>query len=1386
MLALLALTDAQPTGKHKYLAASGGGIRLDKDRPERTQLPSPTGPVLPYSGPPKDLAPVRAVRSGKLRDMPPIDPETVAKLEYLEPIPPRRPTENGGSQGPIQSVAGPLTSAPAPTGVNFEGVGVGLAGFSPSSNPPDVNGRVGATQYVQWNNASFAVFNKATGALEYGPAAGNTLFQALGGVCAAHNDGDPVVSYDILAGRWVLSQFVVGGPAGGYSHQCFAISTTSDATGEYYLYDFVTDPVNFIDYPHTGVWPDGYYMSSHVFSAGPVEVPVAVPGAFITARVYVFEREKMIKGLAARMQSVDLGQQYGLLPADLDSLTPPPAGEAEFVLGPDFAFFNRTDSTRVQVTWDPAPAIAVIPGVILAGIDDAPCVNGKASPARDCVPQPPPAVGLDYLDNISGHLMYRLAYRNNGTQAAPQESLVVSGPSAGGPTHGAVEWFEFRNAGSSTTQPTLFQSGTFDPDTDYRWLPSIAMDKDGNIALGYSKSSTTVKPGIYITGRLASDPAGTMGGELEMQAGLGVQVGSSAGNRWGDYSSMTLDPIDQCTFYYTNEYLKTNGAFNWSTRIASYKFPSCGSAAGLYGTVTGTITSSETGAPIPGVTVTLSNGYAGASDATGVYTILVPAGTYTATAADPKRNCAAAAPASATVAPTGGGSATQNFAMTGTSKIEGNGVTLDDSLGNNNQIVNRAECVKLNLGLKNNGCAKETAISATLTTTTPGVTVVDANSNYPDMVIDAGATNTTPFKILVTDSFVCGTQIALSLNLTYASGTKTISYSVPSCAGGANQTIPAYTLTTSDATQTDRIGRDGAPSTCGGKVSPGGGFTGTHWYKAFTFTNTSGAPICYTVTINAGLNGPGDIESVAYDQVYDPANISTNYLGDSGISGLGTTVDKATYSFTVPGNHNFVVVVNTTGSTTSGTTASSQFSGTISGYVDNTAGPGSCSGSATPTPTPTPTATPEPTATATPEPTATATPESTATATPTPTATATPTPTATATPEPTATATPEPTATATPEPTATATPTPTPTPQPTATATATPTATATATATPIPTATATPLPTATATATPIATATATPTATPVATATATVAPTATASPSPTATATATSTPTPTATATATPTATPSGSATRAVNLSTRMRSDIGDNAGIGGFIITGSGPKHVIVRGLGPSLTRFGFPSSDLLADPTLELHGPNGFSPILNNNWRDSQESEILNSGLAPTDDLESAIDATLSPGAYTAILRGNGSGVGIGTVEIYDRDVTGPARLANLSTRAFVRTGSSVVIAGFILGNNGGSDRILIRGLGPSLSAFGISNPLQNPTLELRNQNGTLLKSNDDWGDDPAQFTEIVAAGLPPPDPKESAMAVSLLPGPYTAILAGLNDGEGVGTVEVYDRGP
>ena len=254
-----------------------------------------------------------------------------------------------------------------------------------------------------------------------------------------------------------------------------------------------------------------------------------------------------------------------------------------------------------------------------------------------------------------------------------------------------------------------------------------------------------------------------------------------------------------------------------------------------------------------------------------------------------------------------------------------------------------------------------------------------------------------------------------------------------------------------------------------------------------------------------------------------------------------------------------------------------------------------------------------------------------------------------------------------------------------------------------------------------------------------------------------------------------------------MRVDTGDNAGIAGFIITGNVPKHVVVRALGPSLTSFGFPSSALLADPVVEIHGPGNFGIITNNNWKDTQQAQIQADGLAPTNDLESAIDATLPPGNYSAVVRGNAgtAQAGIAVVEVYDIDTSVASKLANLSTRAQVGTGSNVVIAGFILGNQPGGDRIVVRGIGPSLSAFGVPNPLQDPTLELRDKDGTLLRSDNDWQDDSAQASEITAAGLAPSNPKESAIAATLPPGSYTAILAGVNNGTGVGLVEVYDRG-
>jgi len=279
----------------------------------------------------------------------------------------------------------------------------------------------------------------------------------------------------------------------------------------------------------------------------------------------------------------------------------------------------------------------------------------------------------------------------------------------------------------------------------------------------------------------------------------------------------------------------------------------------------------------------------------------------------------------------------------------------------------------------------------------------------------------------------------------------------------------------------------------------------------------------------------------------------------------------------------------------------------------------------------------------------------------------------------------------------------------------------------------------------------------------------------------TPTPTATATATATPTVPP---ASQPVNLSTRLHVLTGDQVGIGGFIITGNGPKSVIVRAIGPDLRRFGIP--DPLEDPVLELHGPGGFTTIVNDNWRDTQETEIKATGLAPTNDLESAIVATLAPGQYTGIIRGNNEGTGIGLFEVYDLDTAASSKLSNLSTRGFVGgTPGDAIIAGFILGNQSLPDRVVIRGLGPSLAAVGVPNTLENPTLELHNGDGTLLFTNNDWQDNPSQAAEVAAAGLAPSDTREAAIAVTLPPGAYTAILAGLGGTTGNAIVEIYDRG-
>jgi hypothetical protein len=237
---------------------------------------------------------------------------------------------------------------------------------------------------------------------------------------------------------------------------------------------------------------------------------------------------------------------------------------------------------------------------------------------------------------------------------------------------------------------------------------------------------------------------------------------------------------------------------------------------------------------------------------------------------------------------------------------------------------------------------------------------------------------------------------------------------------------------------------------------------------------------------------------------------------------------------------------------------------------------------------------------------------------------------------------------------------------------------------------------------------------------------------------------------------------------------------IGGFIITGNVPKKVVIRGLGPSLASFGI--TDFLADPFLELRSQSGALLQQNDNWKDTQRPEIEATGLQPSKDLESAMVATLVPGNYTALLTGKGGTKGVGTVEVYDANIASDSQLANLSTRGYVQTGNDVMIAGFSLGKGSNPTDIAVRGIGPSLSSSGLSDVLADPTLELRNSNGTLLIANDDWQSDTVAAGRLRDHGLGLSDPKESGIYTTLPPGQYTAIIADTSGGSGIGLVEIY----
>lgn len=453
------------------------------------------------------------------------------------------------SDGALQS----QTILPAATtpGLGFDGIGQGFTGpqgsFTVNSAPPDTNGAAGTTQYVQTVNTALAVFDKASGNVLYGPVPINTLFQPLGGRCASDNDGDPVVVFDKLAQRWVISQFAVTTTP---YYQCVAVSQTADATGAYNLYAFSYGSV-FPDYPKMGVWPDAYYISFNMFTS-----------TFQGAKACAYDRSAMLAGRAATQQCFQLSTSYGgLLPADLDGTTAPPAGSPGIFMARGS---NSLYRWLMQVDWaTPAnTSFSGTPASLPVASYAAACGGGT------CIPQ---AGVSQKLDSLADRLMFRLAYRNFGSydSVVVTHSVQVGGTRKSG--NAAVRWYEVRNPRTATA---VYQQGTFNPDGTWRWMGSIAQDKQGNIALGYSVSSTAIHPGIRYTTRAANDPLGTMQAETSILEGAGSQTGSNLA-RWGDYSAMTVDPVDDCTFWYTTEYLKSDGAFNWSTRIASFKFPGC-------------------------------------------------------------------------------------------------------------------------------------------------------------------------------------------------------------------------------------------------------------------------------------------------------------------------------------------------------------------------------------------------------------------------------------------------------------------------------------------------------------------------------------------------------------------------------------------------------------------------------------------------------------------------------------------------------------------------------------------------------------------------------------------------------------------------------------------
>ncbi len=509
---------------------------------------------------------VKAVKFDKtrpLREIPPIDPASVFRGKGLyvipnfdDPVKEKKPGALPIGEDPVlQKTMGNSPQQLTPL-KNWEGIG-NVNGVL----PPDTDGDVGPNHYVQMLNLSFQIWDKDGNSL-YGPADNSTLWDGFGDPWDGTNDGDPIVLYDEEADRWLFTQFSLpNGSSTPPYYMLLAITETGDPTGSWYRYGFEFQDMP--DYPKFGIWNDGYYLSTVAFSGGSYRGVDAV----------VFERDKMLVGdSTATMQIFKLdftANPYAvrMLPSDFDG-TPPPDGTPNyFIYMGDDGMGYTSDHLSIwefHTDWNnPSNStFAHVTDLTTAPFDYQ--FTSNTFSGRSHIEQPNTSIGLDALSN---RVMFRLQYRNFGDYSTLVTNHTVD---VDGSDHAGVRWYELRNSGTGWG---IYQQGTYAPDSENRWMASVAMDEYGNIALGYSVSSNSVYPSIRYAGRMKDDPLGTISvAEQTIIDGSGSQT--SFFSRWGDYSAMSVDPIDGATFWYTTEYVKTTGDANWQTRIASFTFGS--------------------------------------------------------------------------------------------------------------------------------------------------------------------------------------------------------------------------------------------------------------------------------------------------------------------------------------------------------------------------------------------------------------------------------------------------------------------------------------------------------------------------------------------------------------------------------------------------------------------------------------------------------------------------------------------------------------------------------------------------------------------------------------------------------------------------------------------